>query len=228
MTVTPANSLTPTNGPSPMRGPSPEAETQSDYLTFLNMLTVQMQNQDPLNPMASTDFAVQLATFSGVEQQVMTNQLLTSILERTALADLDGWVGMEARVPGLAWFDGEPVTLSPDAQAGVDHATLVVRDAMGTTVDRRDLPPDGSQVAWHGIDSAGMPLPAGRYSFDMELRGGGTLIDTVPVPAFQPVREARRDGGQTVLVLAGGLMVDSAQVTGLRVPEATGGSPGAR
>ncbi len=228
MTVTPIGSALPATGPGPERGRAPGIETQSDYLTFLNMLTVQMQNQDPLNPMASTDFAVQLATFSGVEQQVMTNQLLTSILERTALADLDGWVGMEARVPGLAWFDGGPVTLSPDAAVEADLATLVVRNAMGVIVDRRDLPPDGSQVAWHGIDSDGMPLPAGRYSFDMELRSGGTLVDTVPVPAYQPVREARRDGGQTVLVLTGGLMVDSAQVTGLRAPEETGDSQGAR
>ena len=36
---------------------------QSDYQTFLNMLTVQMRNQDPLNPMNSNEFAVQLATF---------------------------------------------------------------------------------------------------------------------------------------------------------------------
>ncbi len=227
MTVTPAGSSVPAAGPGPERGRAPGTGEQSDYLTFLNMLTVQMQNQDPLNPMASTDFAVQLATFSGVEQQVMTNQLLTSILERTALADLDGWVGMEARVPGLAWFDGDPVTLSPDAAAEADHATLVVRDAMGAVVDRRDLPRDSPQFAWHGIDSDGMPLPAGRYSFDMELRSGGTLVDTVPVPAYQPVREARREGGQTVLVLTGGLMVDSAQITGLRAPEETGGNPAA-
>lgn len=37
----------------------------TDFNTFLRMLTVQMQNQDPLNPIDSTDYAVQLATFSG-------------------------------------------------------------------------------------------------------------------------------------------------------------------
>ena len=44
------------------------AAESSDFETFLKMLTVQMQNQDPLNPVESTDYAVQLATFSGVEQ----------------------------------------------------------------------------------------------------------------------------------------------------------------
>ena len=51
----------------------------NDFNTFLVMLTTQLQNQDPLNPIESSDYAVQLATFSGVEQQVRTNQLLQEI-----------------------------------------------------------------------------------------------------------------------------------------------------
>ena len=43
----------------------------SDFETFLKMLTVQLENQDPLNPMESTEFAVQLATFSGAEHDEM-------------------------------------------------------------------------------------------------------------------------------------------------------------
>lgn len=73
----------------------------SDFETFLIMLTTQMQNQDPLNPIDSSDFAVQLATFSSVEQQVKTNDLLTSLgqqFELMGLSQLAGWVGMEARV----------------------------------------------------------------------------------------------------------------------------------
>ena len=46
---------------------------------FLKLLTTQMQNQDPLNPIDSTDYAAQLATFSGVEQQVRTNSLLADL-----------------------------------------------------------------------------------------------------------------------------------------------------
>ena len=46
-----------------------KAMINSDFETFLKMLTAQMENQDPLNPIESSDYAVQLATFSGVEQQ---------------------------------------------------------------------------------------------------------------------------------------------------------------
>jgi flagellar basal-body rod modification protein FlgD len=72
----------------------------SDFETFLLMLTTQMQNQDPLNPIESADFAVQLATFSGVEQQVKTNDLLQSLAQQMGImgmSQLAGWVGMEAQ-----------------------------------------------------------------------------------------------------------------------------------
>ena len=64
--------------PAPAAAPqgAEKPKISSDFETFLRMLTVQMQNQDPLNPIQSSDFAVQLATFSGVEQQVRTNDLL--------------------------------------------------------------------------------------------------------------------------------------------------------
>ena len=52
----------------PPAAPAPSRAISSDFDTFLRMLTVQMRNQDPLDPIDSADYAVQLATFSGVEQ----------------------------------------------------------------------------------------------------------------------------------------------------------------
>ena len=52
----------------------------TDFDTFLKMLTSQLKNQNPLNPMEGTEFAVQLATFSGVEQQAQTNKLLAQMV----------------------------------------------------------------------------------------------------------------------------------------------------
>ncbi|MDQ7777603.1 MAG: flagellar hook capping FlgD N-terminal domain-containing protein [Paracoccus aminovorans] len=43
--------------------------TNSEFETFLKMLTTQIKNQDPLNPMEGTEFAVQLATFSGLSSR---------------------------------------------------------------------------------------------------------------------------------------------------------------
>lgn len=82
----------------------------TDYQMFLKMLTAQMKNQDPLNPIDSTDYATQLATFSGVEQQVKTNDLLTSLtgqLGVSGMGQLASWVGMEARAAVAVPYQGD-------------------------------------------------------------------------------------------------------------------------
>src|ERR1700754_3933826 len=52
----------------------------SNYDTFLVLLTAQLQNQDPLAPMDSTQFTQQLVQFSQVEQQIRTNEQLEGLV----------------------------------------------------------------------------------------------------------------------------------------------------
>lgn len=210
--------ILPTQNTAPPPSPPRPGGLASDYMTFLRMLTVQMRNQDPLNPMAASDFAVQLATFAGVEQATQTNQLLGSLLSRSGLADMGGWVGMEARLFAGAWFDGAPIALAPDPAAGAQQVTLVVRDAGGAIVDSRTLDPSAQSYSWDGRTAAGGTLPPGRYTFEIESRRGDELLGSGPVAAYVPIREARIDGGQTLLVLPGGLMVPADQISGLRRP----------
>ena len=122
---------------------SNKALISSDFDTFLKMLTAQMQNQDPLNPMDSTDYATQLATFSGVEQQARTNELLTNLGSQMAvlgMSQLAGWVGQEARAEAPVWMDGDPVTmqLTPATGAGdplpMGAYTLTLESYSGDTL----------------------------------------------------------------------------------------------
>ncbi len=100
--ISPVAATTPTTQSG---APSQGALLSSDFQTFLKMLTTQARNQDPLNPMDSSDYAQQLATFSGVEQQVRTNTLLESLAAQLGgggLTQYASWVGMEARVTARA------------------------------------------------------------------------------------------------------------------------------
>ncbi|MGB3455977.1 MAG: flagellar hook capping FlgD N-terminal domain-containing protein [Litorimonas sp.] len=58
---------------------SAASEQSEQFDTFLNLLTAQIRNQDPLAPLDSTQFVEQLATFSNLELQATTNQILEGI-----------------------------------------------------------------------------------------------------------------------------------------------------
>lgn len=191
----------------------------SDFETFLLMLTTQIQNQDPLNPMESTEFAQQLATFSSVEQQVKTNTLLESLSDKLGLsgiAQLAPWVGMEARVDAPVMFDGAPLTLYPAPDATADQALLVVLDANGKEVMRTPTAVTAAPVDWAGTDASGTPLPSGAYSFTLESYSGGQLIGTSAVQTYGTITEVRNGPSGTEIVLEGGAVITTADIAALR------------
>jgi len=69
------------------------SKTAVDYQSFLKLLIAQMKNQDPTQPMDSTQYVAQLATFSQVEQSVQMNTKLDSILQSSALSRADALIG---------------------------------------------------------------------------------------------------------------------------------------
>ncbi len=192
-----------------------------DFDTFLKMLTTQIANQDPLNPMEGSDFAVQLATFSGVEQQARTNQLIEALASRmgvSGLSQLSGWIGREARSTAPAWFGERPLTLEVQPDDGADQVVLVALDSQGRTVTRDEIGPGAGQVDWFGRDETGAKLPDGAYGFAVESWREGVLIVTRPAQAYARVSEARLVAGEAVLVLEGGAEIPLAEVTALRDP----------
>ena len=193
----------------------------SDFDTFLKMLTAQMQNQDPLNPIDSTDYATQLATFSGVEQQMRTNDLLASLGSQMAvlgISQLAAWVGQEARADAPVWMDGDPVTMQLTPAIGADSAVLAVRDAAGQLISREDVPTTPGLYDWLGGDAAGDPLPHGLYTLSLESYSGETLLGESPVESYARIIEARNGAAGATLVLEGGVEVPSSKITALRVP----------
>jgi flagellar basal-body rod modification protein FlgD len=184
------------------------------------MLTVQMKNQDPLNPIESSDFAVQLATFSGVEQQVKTNDLLTRLSDgfgSSGLSSLAGWIGKEVRTSGNARFDGAPLTLYPGQEfVNGDVGFLVVRDSSGLPVARYPLQGGTESVAWAGAGEDGTPLPSGLYRFEVEVMNGETVARTVLVEHYTRVNEVRTGASGPLLVTAGGATVEASAVSGVR------------
>ena len=220
MTVTSLPATPPTVPAASRKATSDTGLIDSDFQTFLRMLTVQLQNQDPLDPIENSEYAVQLATFSGVEQQVKTNELLSALggqLGLMGMSELAGWVGRQARADMPVWFEGTPVALSLATEAGADRAELVIRDGAGTIVGRDTLAPGTESLAWSGTGDDGLPLPEGRYTLSLESYAGDRLISTSPVESYAEILEARGGAsGDTTLLFRGGVEVSASKVTALR------------
>lgn len=71
----------------------PASAGSLDYNAFLQLLIAQLENQDPLKPMESTEYVAQLATFSQVEQTIKTNENLDSLLVQTRVSQAEALVG---------------------------------------------------------------------------------------------------------------------------------------
>jgi len=220
-TVTSATATTSTAAASTVVEEVSTSVISSDFETFLTMLTVQLQNQDPMNPIESSDYAVQLATFSGVEQQVQTNDLLRSLASQMgvmSMSQIAGWVGMEARTDAPVYFGGAPVTLAPSPSVSADQTFLIVRDALGNIVQTTEVPATSDFVEWAGVDDNGDPFPSGTYTFELENFAYDEYLSSTSVEAYGQIIEARADGVTTVLVMEGGAEVDAEDISALREP----------
>lgn len=110
-----------------------KTKEMANFDSFLKLLTTEMKNQDPLKPLDPTQTVTQLATFSGVEQAVKTNTLLTTLVQNASGAQSASLIGRtlstaqgdtlgviagvttENSAPVALLGDGSRVPLTPDA-----------------------------------------------------------------------------------------------------------------
>ena len=81
------------SGPAGSAATNASTKAAADYQSFLKLLVAQMKNQDPTQPMDSTQYVAQLAAFSQVEQSIQVNTKLGQMLQSSALAQADAVIG---------------------------------------------------------------------------------------------------------------------------------------
>lgn len=196
----------------------------SDYQTFLKMLTTQIRNQDPLNPMEPSEFATQLATFSAVEQQVRANEQLANLnaaMLRMELGDSARWVGMQAQGDMAVHFTGDPITMDIAPPDNAAQVSLIVQNGAGQTVQTLPIDPRQTRLVWNGQTETGTPLPEGNYRFSIQSTINGQSTPRIdPAMPFATVRESRVNGSDVVLVMSGGIEIAAKEISALRSPPA--------
>jgi len=145
---------------------SSAAMLSDNFDTFLTILTAQIQNQDPLEPMDSGEFTSQLVQFSGVEQQIRSNKQLETLIATTrssAGAALSGYLGQEAEIDSSgAAFSGDPIHWRYMVGEGATDVTVTVTNTSGEVL-----------YSTPGETGSG----SHDFTWDGSLLGGGTAAD---------------------------------------------------
>jgi flagellar basal-body rod modification protein FlgD len=192
----------------------------SDFDTFIKMLTTQAKYQDPLEPIDGSEYAAQLAQFSMVEQQVLSNDLLTALTDQlgnNTMGQLAGWIGMEGRTTAAVPFDTAPITVLPTPPTGAQKMELVVYDSLNREVDRGALPVSSSPVLWAGVGPDGQPLAADLYRFEIEATGNGDVeLPATKAATYARITEVQNIGTEARVIFAGGAEASADSITALR------------
>ena len=158
--------------PSIPRWPAVRLSLTSDYNTFLQLLTTQLKNQDPLSPMDTNTFTQQLVAMNGVQQQLQTNSLLQTLVNQSSGAGpAVNLIGKQVQATSptatmnngtIGWTYG----LGGDAAA----ATLNVTDTSGKVVWSQQAPDLSSgqhAFTWNGQTTSGGKATAGSYTLSV-------------------------------------------------------------
>lgn len=148
-----------------------------DFDDFLTLLTTQLQNQDPLDPMDSNEFTQQLVAFTGVEQQIQTNQnleLLANLSRLQNLASSGSYLGSDALLfRDLGDHTGDGITWRYSNTDITEELTLEVRNEAGALIfsQQGETETGTHEFNWAGIDNAGLPVEHGNYRLEIVAKG---------------------------------------------------------
>ncbi|MCB9994587.1 MAG: flagellar hook assembly protein FlgD [Hyphomicrobiaceae bacterium] len=147
-----------------------------NFDTFLSLLTTQLKNQNPLDPLDTNQFTQQMVQFTSVEQQLKTNDYLKALTLSTATrtsAEAVSFIGKKVSASGsTSELIGGSATWSFDAARDAPNSVITINDANGNTVftDTTNISMGQGNYTWDGRDSSGHQVPDGTYSITIDAR----------------------------------------------------------
>lgn len=205
-----------------------QSATQSDPSAldknaFLKLLTTQLQQQDPTQPMDSTAFVAQLAQFSTLEQMNNTNDTLTKMLaaQSTALqTTAANFVGKNAVFQSneVTLTAGSPVTINATLPQPAANVNVVIQDQAGNqvrTIGLGSAPAGLTHITWDGLDGNGNQAESGQYTVQVQATDASGNPMTVTQSWSAPITGVSYDTSGTPTFLAGGISVPLSSISEL-------------
>ncbi len=182
----------------------------SDYNDFLLLLTEQLQNQDPLDPMDTNEFTNQLVQYSQLEQQINTNEQLeaqTTLDTANTMTQTLSYLGVEVEVSGnTAYSDGAGADWSFYLSESSQNVTVQVLDENGDIVSEETVSGDvgGNDYEWDGLTDEGDVAEDGLYTLHLTALDSDGKALTVDISVHSEVTGVDTTGTLPVLLFEGG------------------------
>ena len=206
---------------------SSRATIADNFDTFLSILTTQLKNQNPLDPMDTNQFTAQLVQFTGVEQQLKTNEFLETLMlsgQNTAKSDAVSYIGKEVTSSGKTGelTDSDAVFWAYSADANAANSTVTIKDSKGQVVYTQTGPLKAGPgtFRWDGKGNDGNVRPNGVYTVDIEgkdANGQDVKISTASIGIVTAVDFT----GDVPILAIGSRRVAITDVTDVRIPDVT-------
>lgn len=191
--------------------------------TFLQLLTTQLQNQDPLSPTDTNTFTQQLVEYSQVEQQIDTNTKLDTLTQLQVNLQVQSglsMIGKDVQFAGSTFnYPGTGTTnLTYNLPSAAATDTINVTDSNGNVVYSApgSLAAGDNQFAWDGSTNEGTTAPAGNYNVVVSAAdtSGNNIAATTSV--WGQVTSMDATSSDIMLMLSGGQSVSLENVSNVQ------------
>jgi flagellar basal-body rod modification protein FlgD len=184
-----------------------QSQLAANFDTFLLLLTAQLKNQDPLEPMDSNEFTQQLVQFSQVEQQIHSNKSLESLIALTqarSASDAVSYLGKTLTLTdGTAALMGGEANWAYALNNDAASATMTILNAHGDVV--YTAPAETSEglhsFAWDGVGSNGATLPPGPYQLRVMAKASDGSSIATRIASQGVISEVDLTGSEPILMI---------------------------
>ena len=182
----------------------------ADFTMFLKLLTTQMQNQDPLDPMDTAQYTQQLVQYSQVEQSIEQTSTLKSLLAAfgtqnlmQASAMIGAQVETNSAISGLS--AATPAQWTWSSTRDVASMTATIKDEKGKIIDTLPIDAKGAAGAftWDGTTSNGKKVEPGLYTLELEGKDASGAKVAATAHSFGKVSDVELSNGVVQLTING-------------------------
>jgi len=179
-----------------------------NFQTFLTLLTTQLKNQNPLSPLDTNQFTSQLVQFAQVEQQLKSNDQLSTLVSLQKTAQNTAALNFVGQTVGVSGATAALVNGSATWNLDVPKpatGTVTISSATGQTVftNTLSLNPGSQPFVWDGKDASGLQWPDGNYKISILAQDASGQSVSVPTEIEAPVDSADLTQTPPVLSIAG-------------------------